>query len=386
MVREVAKAGSRKLDGIAGAAEQEIWLATERPVAMQRLRRADRGEQGKYLSEYEALSHAEGWPALRRVVKTYLERCIFEPFATEGEFWSTTCKPGFVRVNLHGQETFGAGLTEGGDVVYWLHARKSLLDPILASEKKLFENFHLVDAFDGNKQLYKAGGEDQIRLETAISKEEATLAIFDHPGALLAIKTFNLELMRKGTNTWRRSHCVDLVDEVLSDLYVADGGRASSSPGTSDDLFARAAIDFADQIRNLPDETEIRREVVQRIGQAIFRKMMDWRWREKCHLTGIDRRELLRASHIKPWAVCDAGDPRKERLNEHNGLLLAAHLDAAFDAGLVSFSDDGRLLRSPILSDSNFRALGTAPDAKIELSEQARLFMAWHRCEHGYGN
>jgi len=174
MVKGVAKAGSKKLDGIAGAAEQEIWLATSRPVPMHRLRRADRGEQGKYLAEYESLSHAERWPALRRVLKTYLERCIFEPFATEGEFWSTTCKPGFVRVNLHGQETFGAGVTEDGEVVYWLHARKSLLDPLRASEEKLFENFHFVEAFDGKKRLYKAGGEDQIRLETVISKEKAT--------------------------------------------------------------------------------------------------------------------------------------------------------------------------------------------------------------------
>jgi putative restriction endonuclease len=30
----------------------------------------------------------------------------------------------------------------------------------------------------------------------------------------------------------------------------------------------------------------------------------------------------------------------------HNGLLLAAHFDALFDRGLISFADDGSLLLS----------------------------------------
>ena len=65
--------------------------------------------------------------------------------------------------------------------------------------------------------------------------------------------------------------------------------------------------------------------------------LMDF-WGGRCPLTGITHPRLLRASHMKPWSACtDAA----ERLNVHNGLLLAAHLDAAFDAGLITF---GRLL------------------------------------------
>jgi putative restriction endonuclease len=51
-------------------------------------------------------------------------------------------------------------------------------------------------------------------------------------------------------------------------------------------------------------------------------------WNGRCPLTGIDQPELLRASHIKAWAACESD---RERLDVHNGLLLAAHLDAAFD-------------------------------------------------------
>jgi putative restriction endonuclease len=50
---------------------------------------------------------------------------------------------------------------------------------------------------------------------------------------------------------------------------------------------------------------------------------------------------LLRDSHTVAWAEC--GD----MLDVHIGLLLSALWDAAFDAGLVSFADDGTALTSP---------------------------------------
>ena len=37
-------------------------------------------------------------------------------------------------------------------------------------------------------------------------------------------------------------------------------------------------------------------------------------------------------------------------MDVHNGLLLSALWDAAFDAGLISFADDGSVLRSPSLA------------------------------------
>ena len=90
--------------------------------------------------------------------------------------------------------------------------------------------------------------------------------------------------------------------------------------------------DFRAATRNLPKTTETERLVVQRIGQDIFRDRLLTYWQGRCPLTGIMDRGLLRASHIIPWKDCpdDA-----ERLNIHNGLLLSALWDAAFDRGLT---------------------------------------------------
>jgi HNH endonuclease len=103
---------------------------------------------------------------------------------------------------------------------------------------------------------------------------------------------------------------------------------------------------FRAQTAGLPQTTEVERLVVQRIGQDIFRAaLMDY-WEARCPITGITDPTLLRASHIVPWAECDD----VQRLNVHNGLLLSALWDAAFDAGLVSFADDRTVLASLELS------------------------------------
>ena len=66
----------------------------------------------------------------------------------------------------------------------------------------------------------------------------------------------------------------------------------------------------------------------------------------RCAITGLAVPELLRASHIKPWAVCNTD---AERLDVFNGLLLAAHLDAAFDSGFITVAYDGTVLVSSML-------------------------------------
>jgi len=131
---------------------------------------------------------------------------------------------------------------------------------------------------------------------------------------------------------------------------------------------------FCDKVKNLPHSTEAERLVVQRVGQDIFRASLLDYWQGRCPLTGISDAPLLRASHIIPWKLCDTD---AERLNVHNGLLLSALWDAAFDRGLVSFDDEGRPMFSPSLSDGARAALDW--NAPIPLGPEHRKRLAWHR-------
>lgn len=116
--------------------------------------------------------------------------------------------------------------------------------------------------------------------------------------------------------------------------------------------------EFRQQSAGLPRTTEAERLTVQRVGQGVFRRALLDYWGGRCPLTGITDPALLRAAHIVPWAACrdDA-----QRLDMHNGLLLSALWDAAFDAGLVAFADDGAVLAAPGLSAvaTTFLACGT---------------------------
>lgn len=126
----------------------------------------------------------------------------------------------------------------------------------------------------------------------------------------------------------------------------------------------------------LPKNTEAERLVVQRVGQDLFRKALLSKWAGRCPITGIDVPELLRASHIKPWAECASDE---ERLDPENGLLLAVQWDAAFDQGFLSFDDCGAVIWSSDLPESARLSLGLRSDAVVPVSDQTRQYLSWHR-------
>lgn len=136
-------------------------------------------------------------------------------------------------------------------------------------------------------------------------------------------------------------------------------------------------VAFEAATASLPRTTEAERLVVQRIGQDKFREALLDYWGGKCPVTGITDERLLRASHIVPWSRCHSD---AHRLDVHNGLLLSALWDAAFDAGLVSFADDGAPQISQHLSAAALTGLGIGREQAIPDLRAAHLAnLAWHR-------
>jgi predicted restriction endonuclease len=121
--------------------------------------------------------------------------------------------------------------------------------------------------------------------------------------------------------------------------------------------------------------TEREATVMQRVGQTLFREGLLALWGGRCAITGLDAPELLRASHAKPWA--DSSDI--ERLDVFNGLLLAAHWDAAFDSGLITVSTSGHVVTSAALSDATKEVLRVSDALKIRVQAQHEPYLKWHR-------
>ncbi len=121
--------------------------------------------------------------------------------------------------------------------------------------------------------------------------------------------------------------------------------------------------------------TERDATVRQRIGQDFFRDGLLTLWRGRCAISGLNVPELLRASHAKPWvSSTDA-----ERLDVYNGLLLAAHLDAAFDCGLITVEEDGAIALSTSLPGEVLTLLHLGAGTRVPLSPRHEPYLAWHR-------
>ena len=86
-----------------------------------------------------------------------------------------------------------------------------------------------------------------------------------------------------------------------------------------------------------------------RIGQYFFRMSVLMSYGNACCITGLKNKEMLVASHIKPWSVSDA---RTERTNPSNGLCLNAMHDKAFDRGLITIDKNYRIVNSKLIKDT----------------------------------
>ena len=121
----------------------------------------------------------------------------------------------------------------------------------------------------------------------------------------------------------------------------------------------------------------------QRIKQHFFRRAVLSTYRGRCCMSGLSEQRLLIASHIVPWSR-----DKSNRLNPSNGLCLSAIHDRAFDKGLISLTDDLRVMLSNdlVARDEPFIKATFLPlqGHQIEVPDRFRpepAFLARHRAE-----
>ena len=123
--------------------------------------------------------------------------------------------------------------------------------------------------------------------------------------------------------------------------------------------------------------TEREQLVKHRIGQDVYRDALLKYWKGSCAITSIDIPEMLRASHIKPWADCGNDS---DRLNIYNGFLLSANYDALFDKGLITFDDKGTIIYSRKLNKDQIHDIGGGKYKALRWIDKQHLpFLEWHR-------
>lgn len=123
--------------------------------------------------------------------------------------------------------------------------------------------------------------------------------------------------------------------------------------------------------------TERKTWLSKRLGQDRLRDFL-LKTTKACVITGITQRELLIASHIKPWRDCCFN--KAECLDPENILLLAKNYDAFFDAALITFSsNDGSLVVSKLVSAEDLKKMGIDSAAKLpNISAKRSEYLKWH--------
>ena len=165
---------------------------------------------------------------------------------------------------------------------------------------------------------------------------------------------------------------VPLEGEVASGVFPASARREAAPM-----LEPEPAADWAE--RSLLPGQDVMVETTRRVGHDGFRRALEDYWSGACAITGVRTTALLRASHIKPWAVSEPD----EQTSVFNGLLLAAHWDAAFDRGLVTLNAHGAVVLSPQLPAVDADVLGIVAGQRLRrpLQPQHLPYLAYHR-EH----
>jgi putative restriction endonuclease len=107
----------------------------------------------------------------------------------------------------------------------------------------------------------------------------------------------------------------------------------------------KQGVDSFVDLSDLPDIPlgDTRNQIVNaRINQTFFRRALLSSFNNTCCITKIQVPELLVASHIKPWSVCN----ESEKTNPRNGLLLNVFHDKAFDLGYFTINNKFEIIVS----------------------------------------
>jgi hypothetical protein len=186
-----------------------------------------------------------------------------------------------------------------------------------------------------------------------------------------------------GTGSHRQAHSPGLLRylETVVGRSLPDPSYARHEATEQEREAADLAADQALAGRGDLPVTEKEALRKYRCAQGLFRDRVA-ALEKRCRVTGVDDPKLLRASHIRPWK----DSTPKERQDGNNGLFLAPHVDALFDAGLISFSDKGELLKSSRLPKVVMKAWGIPVKLNVgTFSAKQCQYLKWHRKEYGFG-
>lgn len=231
---------------------------------------------------------------------------------------------------------------------------------------------------------FTMGSKEDRKVFQAVTRHSSWRAVLDSlvfPLDTLTAHRATFQATMEGVGKTLKSHHRIVYDRRISGKSrMPDIYRVEETPGPP----ARALLD---EIDKSPNPTTRLLMTEARLGQGKFRSQMLALWDQRCAVTGCAERALIRASHAQPWAYEVTSDQRllegkEPRLDPHNGLPLVGTLDMLFDAGLMTFDDEGNAIFAKKRLKTQLTDAGLIPrDVYLRKKpcDHLRRYLAIHR-------
>lgn len=278
-------------------------------------------------------------------------------------------KMGFVNVGLRSYHP---------DAIPYIHARSNEQRKIILSrivyanasfersvttESDQREINFIIKTLEANQKLSKQQLAALMRMSTGTGNSSASMADID---AMLLNPAF-VEFTKRKYN--QIDHLWNLLRK-LDGIVAKPAGFISihhdESEQISDDE-PSAGTKGRDKYLQAIYKRQLKEEVKSTVGQLV------------CMVEGIDFPPMIYiASHIKPYKRCNT----QEAYDPNNGLLLSLNIDKLFDAGLISFEDDGKIIiskRLHMFSKNLYDHLSTKTLNPVFINQQRKTYLAYHR-------
>ncbi len=316
------------------------------------------------------------WPALRGFLRAYIENAILEPLKTEPSgakngWWNITIREGGVRINILRQWVFAIDFPPGpGDAgmrangLFYVDAQSLEARPA----RDRLQSFVNVGEAVHRGKLLKGNTRRQVAINFTEAPIDQLTGLFKLDWMQTATRTLNLDLMRAGQLQagLQRFHVPKLVDAIFAEDF-SPGGEMQKLDRASDVSGETISLDGLTE----PERNEVRRLVWLRKNQTKFAKSVKENWHGRCALTRVEAGKLLEACHIKQFAESTP----TEQDDPSNGICLAAHVHAAFDADLIGISPEGEVQYSTEFLTEDRRRMNLPEQARIDVKDGQRTYL-----------
>lgn len=201
------------------AGQQQAWLegkaippdTTDRPESLE--------QRFKYLARFEKLLRHPQAQEVLEILETYGDECIPIPRTTERHYWSVSCLPStsdkpLVRVNASWMELFTLLPDDGGlRSRFILHLSDFTIDG--SDDPESLNQDLLERCVERHEDVSHAFWRTNGILIVKVRGGASIRSFLASPGALHAIRKFNLTHMNRGRNAYQASHCYSVADVML---------------------------------------------------------------------------------------------------------------------------------------------------------------------------